>query len=82
MRTRLADGPAPPDTALGGDLLPAVETPALVFVVVGQFLGDQLQAVIASGHGLWLVGAARPHGILAAEGCLPGPGALCWRPFP
>ena len=39
------------DTALGGDLLSAVKTPALVVVVVGQVLGNQLQAVIASGHG-------------------------------
>ena len=67
MRTLPADGPAPLETALGGDLLSAVETPALVVVVIGQVLGDQLQAVIAPGHGLRLVGPVHPDRVNAAE---------------
>ena len=55
------------ETALGGDLLCAVETPARVVVVIGQVLGHQLQAVVAPGRGLWLVGPVRPDRANAAE---------------
>ena len=36
--------------------LPAVEAPALVVIVVGQVLGNQVQAVVASGHGCGFIG--------------------------
>ena len=61
VRARPADGPAPLYAALGCDRLPAVETPALVLVIVGQVLGSQLQAVVASGSGRF----PGPDGLLA-----------------
>ena len=71
MRAWPADFLAPLSATLGGDHLTAVETPALVVVVVGQVLGDQFQAVVAPRHGLQLVAPVRSHGFLAAEGALP-----------
>ena len=67
------DGPAPLYAALGCDSLPAVETPALVLVIVGPVLGSQIQAVFTSSNGLGLVAPVCPHGFFPAEGASSGP---------
>ena len=80
VRAGPADCAAPPDAALGGDLLSAVEAAAGVVVVIGEVLGDELQAVDAAGKLGRAVGVDGELGLLSAyravtqpEGTMPSP---------
>ena len=59
---RGAERPSPLYTALGGDLLQAV---AAVLVVDLQVLGDQLQAIAATGHLVRIADGVRRQQVMA-----------------
>ena len=63
VRAGPSDCPAPLHSALGGDLLLAVEAVRPVLVVLIEFLGSQFQAVGASGHQGRVVGVDRGHAL-------------------